>query len=796
VPVGLDPLFLSPDLFGCAVAPGSFPAWRRLQLGDPEGAEFFAGALSEDEAGIAGLACLKAAISASRGDSAAALPLLRAALPRVSDPAEIAALSFLAGLAAFDLGDAAAGRLSLAAAVAARDDAAIWAAWARCERAAGSPAAAVEKVLAEALAHHPDHPDLLNVRAAQCLGERRFAEALAALDRLPAAFAEHPLALVNRGGALRGLSRFVEARDCFARAVAAAPELAAARLGAALAAFEAGDDAAAEPLLRGILAETPDQIDAAEHLARLLARTRRAGEAKDLLRDLLSRVPDGYAARYRLALLLHEEGDYDGALAQAEAALELRPEALELHDLIGLSRLACGEIDAAQRSFGIAAALDLPQASAYASNRIYALHYDPRVSPADLFAAHRAYETRFGGVGDDPAAAFANSPDPERRLRVGYVSPDFRAHSVAFFMAAVVDGHRRRDFEVVAYGNVARSDKATRWFREGVDLWREVSGMTFAALRETIRDDRIDILVDLAGHTGDNLLPLFARRAAPVQVNWLGYPDTTGLAAMDYRLVDALTDPPGEADAFAAERLVRLPRPFLCYRPTADLPPVAAGPLAAGLPMTFGSFNTAMKLNDPLFDAWAEILRGVPEARLLLKAKQFASPRTRAWATDALAARGVSPERVTALAFAPTLGAHLDLYGGIDLALDTFPYNGTTTTCEALAMGVPVLSPAGDRHCARVGGSLLAAVGLTEEFLACDVADYVRRAVAFAARRNDLAARRGDLRRRLLASPLCDEAGFVAALEAAYRTMWRTWCAGGPRCGLGPSPFEQELRVR
>ncbi len=792
----LDPLFLLPDLFGCAVAPGSFPAWRRLHLGDPEGAAFFAEALPEDAAGTVGLARLKAAVAAARGDAATAHALLRAALPHAADSSETAALACLAGLAAFDLGEPEAGRQALAQAAAARDDAAIWAAWARRERAAGGADAAVDRVLDEALAHHPDHPDLLNVLAAHRLGAGRFAEALAVLDRLPAEFADHPLALVNRGGALRGLSRFAEARTCFAQAAAAAPGLASARLGEALAAFEEGDDAAAEPRFRAILADTPDHAEATEHLARLLARSRRVDAARVLLRDLLTRVPDCYAARYRLALILHEDGDYDGAVAQAEAALALRPEALELHDLIGLSRLACGEIDAAERSFGIAAALSVPQASAYASNRVYALHYDPRVSPAALFAAHRAYETRFGGAGDDPEAVFANPPDPERRLRVGYVSPDFRAHSVAFFMTAVVEGHRRQGFEVVAYGNVSRRDEATRWFRDGVDLWRDVSGTTFAAMRDIIRADRVDILVDLAGHTGDNLLPLFARRAAPVQVNWLGYPDTTGLSAMDYRIVDALSDPPGEADAFASERLVRLPRPFLCYRPTADLPPVAAGPLAAGLPMTFGSFNTAMKMNDPLFDAWAEILRAVPDSRLLLKAKQFASPRTRAWVTGALAARGVAPERLTALAFTPTLGAHLDLYGGIDLALDTFPYNGTTTTCEALAMGVPVLSLAGDRHCARVGGSLLAALGLAEEFLGRDVGDYVRRAIGFAARRDELAARRGDFRRRLLASPLCDEGGFIVALEDAYRAMWRRWCAEGPRGGLGPSVFERELRRR
>ncbi len=793
--VSLDPQFFAPETFVFAAAPGVSPVWRRLQLGDPEGAEFFAEALSEDTVGAAALAQIRAAIAYARGDVAAAAAALAEVLPGLAGVAEIAALSFQAAVCAFDLGDLAAGRRAFAASLAAVDSPSVWAVWARRERAVGETAA-VGEVLADALNRHPDHPDLLNVSAAWHLAAHRFVEALAALDRLPQAYSRHPLALVNRGGALRGLRRFVEARECFMQAVEQAPDLFEARLGLALAAFEMGDDAAAEAAFRAALIIRPDHPEAAEHLARLLARTARIGEAKAMLEGVLSRFPDDYAARYRLALILHEDGDYDGALRHARAALSLRPEALELHDLIGLSRLACGDLDGARRSFDVAAALPLPQASSYASNRIYALHYDPRISPAELFAAHRAFGDRFGGVGDDPEAAFANPPEPSRRLRVGYVSPDFRAHSVAFFMTAVVEGHRRDGFEVVAYGNVSRADAATRWFRDGFDLWRDVSGMTFAAMRERIRADRIDILVDLAGHTGDNLLPLFARRAAPVQVNWLGYPDTTGLAAMDYRLVDALSDPPGESDSLACETLVRLPRPFLCYRPTADLPPVAAGPLADGKPMTFGSFNTAMKLNDPLFDAWGEILRAVPEARLLLKAKQFASPRSRAWVIDALAARGVAPERMTVLAFAPTLGAHLDLYGGIDLALDTFPYNGTTTTCEALAMGVPVLGVKGDRHCARVGESLLAAAGLAEEFLAKDIGDYVRRAVGFAARRGDLAALRHGLRRLLLASPLCDEAGFVVALEDAYRAMWRTWCESGPRCGLGPSPFETELHTR
>ncbi len=791
----VDELFFASELFQIAAQPGVTAAWRRLQMGDADGAVFFADALTEAEAGIAGLAQIRAAIAVVRGDAAAAATLLRDVLPQIGDAAAVSAISFQYGLCAWSCGDVDAARAAFASAADAADAKAVWAAWARCERVAGE-AEAAWRVLERGLGHHPDHLDLLNLLAAWHLEMERFAEALAVLDRLPAVFADHPVALVNRGNALRGLSRLDAARDCFRRALTAAPTLFEARFGLALSVFDAGDDGEAEPALRAALAQKPDHPEVVVHLARLLARTHRVAEAKDYLAAMLERVPDCFAAHYRFAMILLEDSDFEEAEAHALIALGLRPDADELHDLLGLARLSCGDFEGARRSFEIAAAMVLPQASAYSSNRIYAQHYDPRLSAVDVFAAHRAYGACFGGIGTDPNAVFANPPDPGRRLRVGYVSPDYRAHSVAFFMMAPVEGHHRDRFEVFAYSNAPRVDAATRWFRESFDHWRDVSALDFDGMRRLIRDDGIDILVDLAGHTGDNLLPLFARRAAPVQVNYLGYPNTTGLAAMDYRIVDAITDPPGGADALASERLIRLPRVFLCYRPTADLPPVAPGPLAADLPMTFGSFNTAMKLNDPLFDAWGEILRAVPDARLLLKAKQFSSRRARDRVQEALAARGVAPERLTIMAFAPTLGAHLGLYSGIDLALDTFPYNGTTTTCEALSMGVPVLSLKGGRHCARVGESLLSATGLAADFLADDVDDYVRRAIAWAARRGDLAVLRGGMRQRLLASPLCDETGFVAALEDALRAMWGTWCAAGPRGGLGPSPFETELRAR
>jgi predicted O-linked N-acetylglucosamine transferase (SPINDLY family) len=296
---------------------------------------------------------------------------------------------------------------------------------------------------------------------------------------------------------------------------------------------------------------------------------------------------------------------------------------------------------------------------------------------------------------------------------------------------------------------------------------------------ERIRADGIDILVDLAGHTANNRLRVFARKPAPVQVTWLGYPSTTGLTAIDYRLVDVVTDPVGAADTWASETLVRLEGGFLCYGALMDAPEPTVPPCIKTGTLTFGSFNYPAKVSAATLDAWAALLSRLPQARLLLKGKPFADPATRALFLARLGERGVPAERVELVAWLSSTIAHLALYNRVDIALDPFPYNGTTTTCDALWMGVPVITWAGDRHAARVGASLLTTVGQTE-LIARDPDDYVATAAALAGDLDRLAALRAGLRARLQASPLCDAAGFARALESAYREMWRRWCAEHP----------------
>jgi predicted O-linked N-acetylglucosamine transferase (SPINDLY family) len=349
---------------------------------------------------------------------------------------------------------------------------------------------------------------------------------------------------------------------------------------------------------------------------------------------------------------------------------------------------------------------------------------------------------------------------------------------VAAFFEPLLHGHDRRIVEVFCYAEVGQADLVTERMRAQSDHWCSTVGMSDADVARKIEEDSIDILVDLAGHTANNRLLVFAAKPAPLQVTWLGYPNTTGLAAIDYRLVDAITDPKGKADGWASEALLRLKDGFLCYAPAADTPNPAPVPSARRGFVTFGSFNNPAKLSDPTLDAWAALLNRAPTSRLLLKGHHFFDDMAaRSLFAARLADRGVAPERLTLLGLQPDPAVHLALYGEIDIALDPFPYNGTTTTCEALWMGVPVVTLQGDRHASRVGASLLRGLGLGE-LVAADVSDYVAIGAGLAGDSVRLADLRASLRTRMRASALCDRIAFARKIEAAYRQIWRRWCDG------------------
>lgn len=496
--------------------------------------------------------------------------------------------------------------------------------------------------------------------------------------------------------------------------------------------------------------------DAAQAFERVLALDPRRAEAHDGL------------AQSRLFL-----DDAPGATAAYERAVAAIPGEVMLWRGYGslLLRL-CRHEDAVEvLSRGIAANPSRPEID---DLLCHALNYAASAEPARVAAAHRRFgdlvAAHIRGTPVDWAAARAGPP---RALRVGYLSPDFRGHSCAHFIEPILRHHDRARLDPVCYFTGDRPDEVTARLKP-LATWRDVAHVPLRELSDTIRRDRIDLLVELSGHTAGHRLLALARRAAPLQATYLGYPNTTGLREIDLRLVDERTDPSPGADELSTERLVRLPGCFLCYQPPYPLGgeslPDPARPRTPGEPVVFGSFNMVQKINGPLVELWSKALHAVPGSRLLLKCDTRLSAvreRVLGW----FRAAGIGPERLELAAMTKGFAEHLALYHRVDVALDTFPYNGTTTTCEALWMGVPVISLTGRVHASRVGLSLLSTIGL-EEFTAPTPEAFAATAARLAADPARLDALRTSLRGQLLASPLCDGPGFVRTFEEALLAEW------------------------
>ena len=510
-------------------------------------------------------------------------------------------------------------------------------------------------------------------------------------------------------------------------------------------------------------------------LARVLINQGRHAEAQAPLKRALGLDPADANAHVAFGDIECKACNPGKALGWFSKAAELNPRLAEAHAGLAKVRVSLGLIPEGLESHRRAMACN-PRDPAYASSWLLSLHYQSPAEPAQWAAHHR----EIGRALMQGVAPAVHPPRQRagRRLKVGYVSGDFREHPVAFFMESVLRHHDRQTHEIFCYHDSIHADAWTERLKSHAGHWAATQAMDADELAARVRADGIDILVDLAGHTGGRM-DVFARKPAPIQATYLGYPDTTGLPAMDCRIVDAVTDPPGEADGHCSERLVRLPGCFLCYTPPAHAPAVGPPPAAGHGGITFANFNKLAKITPEWMALLARILANVPHSRCLFKCfswgqqEDFAMRRLE----SALAACGVDPGRLVLLPSAPSHEMHLAHYGQADIALDTFPYNGTTTTCEALWMGVPVVTLAGQAHVARVGASLLAAAGLAE-WVAQTPDDYVRIAVERAGDPAGLASLRQNLRAKM--APLTDGAAFAAKLEDAYQGMAQAqWGATG-----------------
>jgi predicted O-linked N-acetylglucosamine transferase (SPINDLY family) len=620
------------------------------------------------------------------------------------------------------------------------------------------------KLIRRAIAFQPRYPAALNNLGNILKDLGRHDEALASYAKASAIDPTLAEAWFNAGNALRAMGRASEAVERFDRALTLRPTYAdaLANRGNALGDLGRLDDALAS--FDRAVAANPHFAVGHYNRGNALAALGRGDEALAAYDRALALEPGYVDALNNRGIALQQAGRYADAVVSYEQALAARPEDAETLNNFGNLRHEQGRVADAVDLYGRAGRLR-PDLAGIGSNRLMLLNYTNDRTPAEMLAAHREWGARF------PAPRVKAGNRPADRMRVGYVSADFRTHSVAYFLEPLLAHHDRAQVELFCYASVRRPDATTERLRGLTDHWVPIGNLDDQAVAARIRADRIDVLVDLGGHTGHSRDAVFAERLAPAQVTWLGYPNTTGLATMDYRLTDAIADPPGVTDPFHSERLIRLDRGFLCYRPPADAPAVAPAPCLEQGFVTFGSFNHPAKLADETVAAWASILARVPGSRLLLKAKIFGDAATAAWHRDRFAAAGLSADRIDLVGHIEARDGHLAAYGRIDVALDPFPYNGTTTTCEALWMGVPVVTLAGDRHAGRVGASLLHRVGL-DEFVADDLAGYQAIAAGLADLPR-LAALRAGMRDRLAASPLLDGAGFARSVEAALAEMNR-----------------------
>jgi predicted O-linked N-acetylglucosamine transferase (SPINDLY family) len=538
----------------------------------------------------------------------------------------------------------------------------------------------------------------------------------------------------------------------------------------------------------------------------------RSGDARAALRELealVEREPASPAAHNAFGSVLAGQGNAARAATEFECAIALRADYPEALTNLGSLRLDAWQLAAALELFGRALALPrvlpqahvgmgralcllgrhaaarphferacalAPQQASIHSQRCYAGLFDPSLGAAELRAIQRGYETCVAPWLQAPAPRFDNDPRSDRKLVLGYVSADFREHSVASFLTPMLAAHDRSAVSVRLYSDVARPDATTQHLREFAADYVSIVGASHAAVAARIRADRVDVLIDLAGHMQPNRLPVIAQRPAPVLFSYLGYPGTTGLRAFAARISDAWADPPDADTATDPEALLRIEGGYFAYGPPADAPDVAAPPVSTTGEFTFGCMNDALKWSDAVLACWAEILTRAPGSRLLLKARALAAAEMRARVVEAFSARGVSVDRLELLPATPGRREHLLQYARVDLALDTFPYAGATTTCEALYMGVPVVSLAGDRHVSRLGVSVLSAAGLSA-FITDSQSAYVELALRCAQDVRLLASLRATLRERLRSSALCSGQRVARAIECASREYFGRWAS-------------------
>jgi protein O-GlcNAc transferase len=626
-------------------------------------------------------------------------------------------------------------------------------------------------LIGEALLIDPDYADAHNNlgNAFQVLG--RLGEAMDSYGKALAIKPDYAEAHFNLGNTFLRQNRLEDAAHSYRMAIAINPDNGDAyvRLGVALQDMNALEEAADS--YRKALEFKPENIEACYNLGVTLQDLGRLDDAVDRYRATLVLNPDYAEAHYNLGVIRQRQNMLDEAADSYRKAIGIRPGYAEAHNNLGVTLQELVRLDEAIRSYRDALAIKPDYAEAH-SNLIFCLNYSPGYSSTDMLEETRCF--------NDMVAARAkiytqhtNDRDPIRRLKVGLVSGDLRQHPVGYFLSNVLCGIDANKLELFAYAISNKNDDVTIRLKKDIPNWRNVANLDDDALVSNILADQIDILIDLSGHTANNRLNVFASKPAPVQVTWLGYVATTGIDAIDYVLCDKWSLPQEDEGHFV-EQPWRLPNSYLCFSPPDIQIDVGPLPALANSYVTFGCFNNLTKISDQVVPCWADILHGVPDSRLFLKAKQLCETSVQGDVISQFEKRGISSDRLVLQGPSDRVD-YLKCYNQVDITLDPFPFGGVTTSSEALWMGTPILAAQGDRFVSRAGGSILQNIGLGD-WIAESPEDYVEKGIAFASDLPMLSALRSGLRQRFVKSPVCDAPKFAQNLETAFRGMWKKWC--------------------
>jgi len=578
-------------------------------------------------------------------------------------------------------------------------------------------------------------------------------------------------AFYNWGNTLERMGRNQEATECFERTLALAPNHIQSRNNLANQYRQSGRLEEAAAHLERAHVQDPQSMPVLLNLGNVYMAQSREPEAIECFDAAIRLAPQVAVIRNNKGNALRALGRFEEAIASYRQALQLDSTKAEFFVNCGIAQQSQGRLKEALDSFRQALALAPEHAAAHGA-ALFTLHYDPLIDHAQLLEEHRHWARRHAAALDPGPRRFTRSLDPERPLRIGYLSPDFRRHPIAFFTAPVLEAHNREQYQAICYFG-GKADAWTQRMRQAATLWRDVPGMSDVELAEQLQCDEIDIAVDLSGHTAGNRLTMFARRPAPIAVTWLGYFNSTGMDAMDYIVVDDVIAPAGEPAPYV-EKPLNVGGCYLTYTGPDYAPAVAPLPSRARGFITYGCFNTLSKITDDVVALWSRLLQQEPDARIVLKNSVLDDALSRRLYWQQFEKNGITQSRVDLLGTSPheELLAH---YAQVDIALDPFPYNGGTTTCEALWMGVPVVTWAGDRFVSRVGATILTHAGHAE-WIARSAEEYIGKARALA-RDPKLGDLRARLREDVKRSVLGDTGGFTRRWEDALRMAWRDYCA-------------------